>query len=779
MVRKIIPWGKVLSFKKLEDSIIIIGEYENLKIEFITDKIVRFHFSKDKNWKHNYSFAIEGDLPKINFEVLEKDKNLILKGKDLLIMVHKTSGNIKLFDNSENLIASDYENLGYGRSKNKVYSFKKIDKEEAFLGLGEKMGGLNKKGKKFVNWNTDDPNHYPNTDPLYQTHPFILAWNRKTSYGILFDNSCRTYFNLGEENSKYYYFSADNGEMDYYFIYGPTPKEVIENYTFLTGRYHMPPIWALGYQQSKWGYGSLERVKEIAENFRRRDIPCDVIYLDIDHMDGFRVFTVDKERFPNMEESIEELNKKGFKLIPIVDPGVKRDIDFEIYKEGIKKECFCKRSTGEIYIGYVWPGECVFPDFAKERVREWWGEKQKKIIELGFSGIWNDMNEPSSFSHPLNYISKTFEKNNTFWGVFSDHQDEIYYEKTFPKDVIHGENGEYTHDEIHNVYGLLMVKASFEGWKKEKPNIRPLILTRSGYSGVQKYSAVWTGDNKSWWEHLYISIPMLQNLSISGVPFVGADVGGFGLDSSPELFARWIELGIFYPFLRNHSEINTKPQEPWAFGNEVENIAKKYLRLRYRLIPYIYSLFWEAMEKGIPPMRALILEFPDDPEIIFNDDQFMLGPNILVAPIYRENARIRTIYLPQGRWYDFWNLNIYEGRNYISYYAPLDTIPLLVRGGSIIPIWEPQNYIGEKKQEILEILVFPSQGNFMYYEDDGISWNYKKREYNLIKFSIKDDAFFIEYLHKGFNSERKFFRINYLGKIIDVKDEGENLKIEL
>ncbi|MCX7941968.1 MAG: glycoside hydrolase family 31 protein [Dictyoglomaceae bacterium] len=779
MERKMIPWGKILSYEKSEESIIINGEYENLKIEFITDKIVRLHFSKDKNWNHNYSFAIEKKLPKSNFEILEKEKDLILKSKELFLLIDKNSGNIKIFNNGGDLLSSDYENLGYVRFKNKVYSFKKMDKEEAFLGLGEKLGGLNKKGKKFVNWNTDDPHHYPNTDPLYQTHPFFLAWNMNFSYGIFFDNTFRTFFNLGEENNKYFYFYADNGEMDYYFIYGPSPKEVIEGYTFLIGRYYMPPIWSLGYQQSKWGYGSLEKVKEIAENFRNKNIPCDVIYLDIDHLEDFKVFTVDKEKFPNMKELIEELDKKGFKLIPIVDPGVKKDVNFEIFKDGIEKDCFCKKSTGEIYIGYVWPGECAFPDFVKERVREWWGEKQRKIIDLGFSGVWNDMNEPSSFSHPINSIYKTLEKNNTFWGIFSDHKDEVYYEKTFPKDVVHGEKGEYSHDEIHNVYGLLMVKASFEGWKKEKPNLRPLILTRAGYSGIQKYSAVWTGDNKSWWEHLYISIPMLQNLSISGVPFVGADVGGFGLDSSPELFARWIELGIFYPFLRNHSELNTKPQEPWSFGEEIENIARKYIKLRYRLIPYLYSLFWEAKEKGIPPLRALILEFPHDPETLYNDDEFMLGPNLLIAPIYREGARARVIYLPKGKWYDFWTRKIYEGNNYFSYYAPLDIIPVFIKEGSIIPLWEPQNYVGEKKQEVLEVLVFPSIGNFIYYEDDGISWNYQKKEYNLIKFSIKDNIFEIEYLHKNLPSERKIFRVNFLGRIIEIEDKGENIKIKL
>ncbi|PNV78890.1 MAG: alpha-glucosidase [Dictyoglomus turgidum] len=777
MIERTKPWSKIVSWEKKGKSLLLIGS-EDLKIEVINEKIIRFHFSKNKTWRHNYSFAIEKELPKIDFTVEEKEENIILSTEILKVVINKNIPNIKIYTKEDELIHSDYKNYGYAKYKDKVFSFKNFEKEEAFLGLGEKMGGLNKKGKKYINWNTDDPHHYPHTDPLYQSHPFFLAWNSEFSYGIFFDNTFRTYFNLGEESSKYYYFYADNGELDYYFIYGPTPKEVIENYTLLTGRYYMPPLFALGYQQSKWGYKNKEMLMDIARKFREKDIPCDVLYMDIDHMDGFRVFTFDEERFPNIKNMIEDLNNMGFKIVPIVDPGVKKDINYEIYREGVEKDFFCRRSTGEIYVGYVWPGECAFPDFTKKEVRDWWGEKQKRLTEAGVSGIWNDMNEPSSFSHPMDIFSRSWERHNTFWGIFSDHNDEIFYDKTFPKDVVHGEKGEFTHDEIHNVYGLLMAKASYEGWRRENPNVRPLIITRAGFSGVQKYSAVWTGDNKSWWEHLYISIPMLQNLGISGVPFIGADVGGFGLDSSPELFVRWIELGIFYPFFRNHSELNTRSQEPWAFSKEVEEISKEYIKLRYRLIPYFYSLFWEAKEKGIPLIRSLILEFPNDKEAIHNYDEFLLGPFILVAPIYQEGVRARVVYLPEGLWYDFWEGKVYKGPDYISIKAPLDKIPIFIREGSIIPLWEPQNYIGEKKQETLEILIYPGKGEFTYYEDDGISWDYEKGIYNLIKFKIDERSFEIKYIHKEYNSDRKWFKVRYLDKEFVIEDK-DHIKIKL
>jgi len=778
MEKRLKTLGKILSYKK-EKELFLIGEKEDLKIQIVDDDIIRFHFSKDKNWEHNYSFSIERELPKKSFKIKEDGDFIWIFTEKLRILIDKNPFNTKIYDLEDKLIFSDFEDLGYARFKNKVFSYKKFNKEKAFLGLGEKMGGLNKKGKKFVNWNTDDPHHYPDKDPLYQSHPFFLAWNEIFSYGIFLDNTFRTYFDFGDESQEYFYFYADNGELDYYFIYGPSPKEVIEKYTYLTGRYYMPPLWALGYQQSKWGYENRDKFMEIAKTFREKNIPCDVLYLDIDYMDGFRVFKVDEAKFPNMDQMIDELSSMGFKVVTIVDPGVKKDIDFEIYGEGIKKDYFCRRSTGEVYIGYVWPGECAFPDFVREDVRKWWGEKQKKLIELGVSGFWNDMNEPSSFPHPIDNFSKSFEKNNTFWGIFSDHSDEFFYEKTFPRDVLHGNKKEFTHDEIHNVYGLLMAKASFEGYKKERPNYRPLIITRAGFSGVQKYSAVWTGDNKSWWEHLYISLPMLQNLGISGVPFIGADVGGFGLNCNPELFIRWIQVGIFYPFFRNHSELNTKPQEPWALGKEIEEITKKYIRLRYQLIPYIYSLFWEAKEKGIPPLRALILEFPDDNETIHNEDEFLLGSNILVAPIYREGCISRSVYLPEGMWYDFWNFKEYKGREYITVKAPLDMIPIFVREGSIIPIWDVQNYIGEKEQKVLNLLVYPGEGKFLYYEDDGISWNYEKGEYNLIEFSLKNDEIKIVYLHKGYFSERDCFRIRYFNKVYEIEDKGKDISIKI
>jgi len=729
---------------------------EFLCINVINDKIIRFHFSKNKEFKHNYSFSIEKDIIPINFHFKEDKDEIFIFTSVLKIFIDKELGKIIIYD-KDKIILSDYKDLGYKRMEKGVYCYKEIRDEIAFLGFGERTGSLNKKGERIINWNTDNPHHSMNEEPLYQSHPFFLAVSPNKSYGIFLDNTFRSYFDMGKESKKYYYFYAEDGELDYYFIYGPTPKEVIEGYTELTGRYYLPPIWALGYQQSRWSYLNEKEIRDIAKTFREKRIPCDVIYLDIDYMEGYKVFTIDEEKFSNFKKMVEELKEDGFKVITILDPGVKRDINYEIYKEGIERDYFCKKSDGKVYIGYVWPGECVFPDFVKEEVREWWGEKQQNLIDKGVSGIWNDMNEPSVMSFfdykmmRFLFYHLKFKEPPKIPNIFKKKD---FYKNTLPSNIIHGKNN-LSHDEIHNVYGLLMAKASFEGWKKKNPNIRPLILTRAGFSGIQKYSAVWTGDNKSCWEHLYMSIIMLQNLGISGIPFVGCDIGGFWRDCEPELFIRWIEVGTFYPFFRNHSAKNTKKQEPWKFNKDVEDIARKYINLRYQLIPYIYSLFYEAKEKGIPILRSLILEFPDDPKVIEFEDEFMFGPCFLIAPIYEKGKIERKVYLPRGKWYNFWNNEIFEGPKIIKVKAQLDTIPIFVREGSIIPMWEVKNYIGEKIDKIY-LKIYPGDGEFLYYEDDGISWDYERGEYNLIKFSLYNNKLNKEYIHNGYKGVDNF-----------------------
>ncbi|MGB9857463.1 MAG: glycoside hydrolase family 31 protein [Dictyoglomaceae bacterium] len=761
---------------------------ELLKISFISPKIVRFHFSRNKVWRKNYSFCIDHEkFGEISFKYKENDKFYSFITEELEVRINKEFGKIQIFDSKGNLILSDYKEMGYKKEANGIYSYKEIKKEEAFLGFGERLGPLNKKGQRIINWNTDESNHEFNRDPLYQSHPFFLAWSSERSYGLFWDSTSFSYFDMGMESKYYYYFFTEDEELDYYFIYGPTPKEVIEGYTYLVGRCYMPPLWALGFHQSRWSYDSEEKVYKVARLFREKQIPCDVLYLDIDYMDGYRVFTIDRRKFPNFEKMLRDLKEMGFRIVLIIDPGVKVDKNYGIYREGIENGYFCQKRDGEVFTGYVWPGKTVFPDFLKEKVRKWWGEKHREFLEQGVAGFWNDMNEPSNFSKIEYYLMRLLFHVLHFKEPPDPFKPKNFAEKirrikakTLPEDVLHGENNEFSHGKIHNVYGLMMNRATFDGFRKIKPDARPFILSRSGFSGIQKYSAVWCGDNKSTWENLYSSIVTLQNLGISGVPFVGEDVGGFWRDSKAELFARWIELGIFYPFFRVHTAMNTKDQEPWSFGEEIEKIAREYISLRYKLIPYIYSLFYEAKEKGIPLIRSLILEFPKDREMLNHEDEFMFGPFILVAPIYEKEKREKEVYLPKGYWYDFYTNKRYRGEGTIKVYAPLNKIPIFIKEGSIIPMWNVQNYVGEKIQENLYLRVYPGEGRFLYYEDDGFSWNYEKGEYNLIEFSTfsKDGGQYlrIKYLNKGYKTSIKNFIIESLKKKIILKnEEGEFL----
>ncbi|MCX7821390.1 MAG: glycoside hydrolase family 31 protein [Brevinematales bacterium] len=738
---------------------------EKLKCEVFSERVVRFHFSKNGEFKSE-SFIIDENVNGKPAD-FKKDKDKLFFTTDLL-KVYISEEGIEIF-NEDGLILSDVEKKGYLKDGKKISSIKKILDIQGFYGFGMRRGKLNKKGEFLINWNTDDPNHFFETDPLYQCHPFFIALSETYCYGIYFDNYSRSYFDF--RGNEFFSFEALDGELDYYFIYGENPSIVLEEFTKLVGRAYLPPIWALGYQQSRWSYKSEKEVKRIAKSFRKRKIPCDVIYLDIDYMDNYKVFTINNKKFKNFQKMAEDLKKLGFKIVTIIDPGVKIEKGYKIFDEGSENNYFCKREN-ELATGYVWPGKCAFPDFTDENVREWWGKNHKFLIDNGVSGIWNDMNEPAIMNKTdynlMNLIFKflgfnyppAIDKTTSF----TDKIKKILT-KTLPDDTIHKKG---THLLFHNIYGYLMCKATYEGLKRLNQDKRPFILTRSGFSGIQKYSAVWGGDNQSTWKHLEMSIISIQNLSNSGVPFVGEDIGGFWKSlRSGELFVRWIELGVFYPFMRVHSALNTKRQEPWSFGEKYENIIVDYIKLRYKLLPYIYSCFYEAKERGIPIIRSMFLEFFEDKNTHTIEDQFMFGPNILVAPIYRMGIDRRGVYLPRGKWVDFWSGEQIDGGKYIEAKAPIEKIPLFVR--NIIPMGEVENYVDEKKKETLYVNVYSENAEFIYYEDDGLTFDYEKGVFNLIKLIVKNGKPAYEYIHKGYNGVNKLIFI--------FKDREETLVI--
>ena len=712
-------------------------------IYIVDQNIIRFRYTNHNEFSPATSYAVTFKQPEnIKFDFKEEKEEFVLSTDELTVHISKNPCRVSIYDNLMNLLNSDEDSFGVSFDSDEVRCFKKLFNDEKFFGLGEKSDELIKNDKQYTLWNTDFPEYTSKKDELYQSIPFFIGQRNYKSYGIFFDNTYKSYFNFGASNNRFYWFGADKGEMDYYFIYGPEMKRVISDYTKLTGRMELPPMWSLGYQQSRWSYYPEATVRNLAKNFRDKKIPCDVIYLDIHYMDGYRVFTWNNERFPNPGQMISDLKKEGFKIIPITDPGIKTDPNYFAAKEGLEKNLFAKYPDGIPYQGEVWPSWAYFPDFTKNETRAWWGEKLSAMLNQGVEGFWNDMNEPST------------------WG------------QAFPDIVQFDDNGfKSDHKKIHNVYALSMAQATREGLRKYS-NKRHFILTRAGFAGIQRYSAVWTGDNASTEEHLKLACTMPQNLGLSGVPFVGSDVGGFIGEPSNEMYIRWIQLGAFTPFFRGHSAIDTKAREPFAFNEYVEEIARQTIQLRYKLLPFWYNEFYFSSQTGLPIMRPMFLNFEKDENCysLKAQLQYMVGENLLVAPVVTSTDRVKKLYLPEGKWYDWNNNKTVTGGQWLVIEAPMNRIPIYIKEGGMIPMQEIQNYVGEKKIEELELLIFPSKkSEYTFYEDDGQSYNYETGEYSLTNFALTSDGKIIKLLvtklKDGFKNDRK----NYLFTLLDTR----------
>lgn len=697
--------GSITDFQKIDDGLILNALPAKVKIQFLSPDILRIRTTKDGIFKPDHSWAILDDIKGDQaFNMKETTDKIFLTTSRLTIRIQKSPCRISVLDLNGNIVNQDDSLKGMCWSGNEISVWKKMPANEYYFGLGEKAGAIEKKWKAYSMWNSDIPAYKADTDPLYHTIPFFYGIRNGVTYGIFFDNTYYSHFDFGKTNRERYSFGAVDGELNYYFIYGPTPMEVLSKFLKLTGSMPLPPKWALGYQQCRWSYYPESRVRELASTFRQKKIPCDAIYLDIHYMDGYRCFTWDKERFPNPKKMMSDLSTDGFKIVTIIDPGIKNDTNYWVYDSGKKGGHFVKYPDGKDFIGKVWPGDCVFPDFTRRETREWWGTLFKGLIEDGVRGFWNDMNEPSVFDGP---------------------------DKTFDISVLHdGDGSKSDHREYHNIYGMQMVRGTYEGVMKLKPNERTFVLTRANYAGGNRYAAAWTGDNISSWEHLEMAIPMCLNLSISGQPFVGSDIGGFVGSPSGELYTRWLQLGIFTPLMRTHTEINSKDQEPWSYGDEFEAINKKSIELRYKLLPYIYTQFYKASTNGTPIIRPIFFDYPNDQETYVNSTEFLFGDAFLVAPVLWEGQTKRDVRLPAGEWYDYWTGEKFTGPKYLRFDAPIDRIPLFVKAGSIIPTQRIVQYTDEALIDTLTIEIYPApEASSFLYEDDGKSFEYKKGEY--------------------------------------------------
>ncbi len=712
--------GNALRFENTQAAVVVTA---------LSPEVVRVRIREGRD--HSYAVINRnfGD-PAATFSIEQAQSTITTSA--LRVTVHHAPFRIAFATRAGDSLDEDDAARGTAFSGNASRVYKRLPDDEHIYALGEKNGPLDKRGWQLggyslTMWNSDTFGYDSSTDPIYVSVPFYIAMRKGIAHGIFLDNTFRTNFDIGHQTQGVLSFGAEGGPLDYYFIYGPEPKKVIERYTTLTGRMPLPPLWALGYNQCRYSYYPEEKVRSIARNFRTRRIPADVIWLDIHYQDKYKPFTWDRTRFPDPARMIGDLRKDGFRIVTIVDPHPKKETGYAPYDTGLAGDQFVKNPDGSIYEAPVWPsraedgetpdwshpgrGYSVFPDFSKPAARAWWGGLYADLLNAGVAGIWNDMNEPAVFETPAG---------------------------TMPLDVRHDNEGSPTdHREIHNVYGMLMTRSTYEGLRRLRPDERPFVLSRASFAGGQRYAALWPGDNVSDWAALRQSIPTLLGMGLSGFPFVGVDIGGFAEAPTPDLFTRWLQVGVFYPFMRTHTTFGTPDQEPWSYGAEHEAVNRRAIELRYQLLPHIYSVMREASDTGIPAMRPMLLEFPQDTGTSGNADQFLFGSDLLIAPVLRDGATQRGVYLPAGDWYDYWSGEHYVGPKGINIPVTLSSIPIFVRGGAFLFTQPVVQHTGEMPGQPLIVTAFPSASSERWlYEDAGNGFGPSVRR----KFSARRDG---------------------------------------
>ncbi len=661
------------------------------------------------------SFAVihKSSLP---IDTMLEDGILSLEAGGVHFELDMPSGEWKFFDADSRLLCRGFEARGSATQAFPNDSFSsslelRAPSGEAYLGFGEKVGGLDKRGMHLTFWNTDVVPHHPDTDPMYQSIPFFIGLRDGLAWGFFLDESWRTECDVASSNPERLIWSSSGAELDCYLIAGSSIKTVLERYTALTGRQPLAPLWALGAQQSRWGYENENDVRAVIAAYKHHNLPLDVVSTDIDYQDGFKVFTWDKSRYPNPKQLCQEAALEGVKLVPIIDPGIKLEAGYKVFEEALASDYLVRFERGETLIGEVWPKPAVFPDFTRSEVQNWWADLHQDMLETGIAGFWNDMNEPSSFS-----LQRT--SNFTDDGSLSDGIGRVEG-KTLPYNARHGTR---RHLEVHNVYGLTMCAATRDALERFGDGKRGFVLTRAGFAGIQRYSAVWTGDNSSYWEHLAFSIPMLLGLGLSGVAFTGADIPGFAANANGELLARWYQLGAFYPLMRNHSAKGTTMQEPWRFGEPFLSLARAALEMRYRLLPTLYTLMHTASQNGLPVMRPLIMLSPSDPDCLRANHQFMFGDGLLVSPVVTPSTSKKLTYLPKGRWLEFTDLKagrVFEAGYTISD-APLEQIPLYLREGLALAVTKAAKHTTTANWTSLTWHLLPAETMFgELFEDAG------------------------------------------------------------
>lgn len=681
-----------------------------VSLKICNQSVIRLWYDKGTFSRNNQSFAVEtDDLTDVDTVVVsELPQSYEIFTSDLIIRVNKNPFRIRFYDKYQKLLLDDFSDRGYVKDSTGQWAFKTLRNDEHFFGLGEKSGSLDRRGKVFRMWNSDKPCYGVNEDPLYKSIPFFMS---NYGYGIFFDNTSKSEFDFGAQSDKYFSFGSPGGEMTWYFIFGPTYKQIMKQYTGLTGKPILPPAWALGFSQCRGLLTNEELTRSIASGFRERQIPCDIIYQDIGWTQHLQDFNWRKENYKDPQKMLSDLSELGFKVIVSQDPVISQN-NLHQWREADSLGFFTKDiRTGKSYdMPWPWGGNCGVVDFTNPAVANWWGNYQQKVINDGVRGFWTDMGEPA-WSNEEN-TDRLFMKHHL--GM---------------------------HAEIHNVYGLTWDKVVTGQFEQHNPNKRVFQMTRAAFAGMQRYTFGWSGDSGdgsdvlNGWEKLAGQIPLSLSAGMGLIPFWTTDISGYCGDikdheAMAELYIRWMQFGVFNPLSRAHHEGNNAA-EPWAFGPEAEQICRDAINLKYRLHPYIYTYARDAWDTGLPLMRALLLEYPADAEVLKADGEFLFGKELLVAPVVEKESSSKQIYLPQGEWIDFNNgKTVYQGRQWIAYDTPLNVIPLFVRKGSVLPTMPLMQYIGEKKNYPVIFEVFPASAGrsatFELYEDDGESNDYKR-----------------------------------------------------
>ena len=750
--------GKVLNWKKEPYGLSGAAEKARFRITLYGESIIRVQLTRD-DFFEDFSYSVIATPAGAAIQVADSPDVIRMTTSKVIVVIRKNPLTIQFQTLQGETINQDDGAFGTSWIGDQVTTYKKLQEGERFIGLGEKTGPLDRRGFGYTHWNTDNFGYTAGSDPLYCSTPFYIGLHHGISYGIFLDNTHKSFFNFGASNDRFASFSADTGEMNYYFMYGNSVADILRQYSSLTGRMEMPPLWSIGYQQCRYSYYPDKEVINVANTFREKDIPADAIVFDIHYMEQYKIFTWSNKDFADPVKLLSQLRKMGFNVVVMCDPGIKVEKGYHAYEDGIKHDVFIKYPDGTPYTGQVWPGWCHFPDFTKPAARAWWKEQFREYVEQGVTGFWNDMNEIAT------------------WGNMLPENIEMDFE---------GEKS--TLRRGRNIYGFQMARSTYEATKALMQNRRPFNLTRSAFSGIQRYAAVWTGDNVAYDEHMMLGVRLVNSMGLTGIPFAGYDVGGFVGDANTRLFARWISIGAFSPFFRGHSMINSRDSEPWSYGEEVEQISRNYIKFRYQLLPYLYSLFFEASETGMPIQRSLAIDYPHDPRVFDHQfhHQYLFGPSIMVIPVESTKDFVR-VYFPKGHsWYSIYNGDKYNGGTDVILECPLHKLPVFVKSGAIIPM-QPVVSHTQQKSEVLSIHLYAGEtdNEFMFFEDDGISYNYQQGQYSkrLMRYDASGNSFRMDAAEGSHTSAIKKVRVVFHGfrsmNAVHVNNESRDIHPEV